>query len=180
MTTKKESLDRRRDVRSVKQFKEDIKWSSDREKHLMKLFAREMRYRGHTIKYENNGVDNSGEFVEFSNNQPDYKVTIDGKEQLVEIKANPYHHKQTFKTYDIEAYIKYKAYILLFYNIGHNKTVVSPDTKWGLIDTKSLEKIYKDVEARRGDAKWGFKPVLIIYPKDYSKYWKEEEITCQD
>jgi len=174
------SLDRRRDVRTIKQFKEDISWSTQRENHLIRLYAKEMKFRGHKVKWENNGIDNSGKLVEYSDNRPDFKVTIDDKEKLVEVKANPYHHKQTFKVYDLDAYVKAEADILLFYHIGHHKTVVGPDTKWAIIETKNIEKMLKNSEIRTGDSKWGYKPVIIVYPRDYDKYWKEEIITCQD
>lgn len=172
------SLDRRKDVRSEAQFKQDIKEASERETMLIKLWYREMVHRGHHVTYRNNGVDNSGEFVEKSDNRPDYQVTVDGESYLLEVKSNPYDHKQTFKIFDLESYVKLGAKILLFFGLGKNKQDFDKETtRWGIIEPKAMEWMLAGKNHVRGDAKWGYKPVIVIYPRDYEGYFKTEELT---
>jgi hypothetical protein len=176
--SKSNSLNRRKDNRTVEKFLSDIKQNTLREKMLMDLWVKEMTHRGHVVTYIDNGVDNSGEFLEFTDNRPDFKVTIDGVEELYEVKANPWSHKQTFKVFDLQSYVKFEAKILLFYGIGHDKTKVDYDsTRWGVIDTKGIEIMLAGNDFRTGDAKWGGKPVVVIYPRDYPGYFKEETLT---
>jgi hypothetical protein len=178
INNKNNSLNRRRDVRSVEQFKHDIKTASLREQMLIKLWQKEMQYRGHIVTYENFGVDNSGEFVEKSDARPDFKVIEDGKEYLLELKCNPFDHKQTFKLHDLYEYIRYTASMLLFYGVGHNKSTVDYDTtRWGIISHEAIGRMINDIPARKGDAKWGYKEVVILYPRHYDAYWEEERLT---
>lgn len=172
------SLNRRKDNRTVDKFLSDIKENTLREKMLIELWAKEMRHRGHTVSYADNGIDNSGEYLEFTDNRPDFKVCVDGVESLYEVKANPWSHKQTFKVYDLQAYVKYQASILLFYGIGHSKTEVDRETtRWGIISPQSIAFMLAGNDTRTGDPKWGGKPVVVIYPRDYPGYFKEEVLT---
>lgn len=171
------SLDRRRDNRTVEQFKKDILDATKREQMLMKVFAEQMLRWGVDFKYESFGVDNSGEFTEYSDARPDFKVWYHGKEELWEIKANPWSHKQTFKVHDLQEYIRYNARILLFYGIGHDKTSIDrKTTRWGLIDSAQMAEMLADKPHQRGDARWGGKQVVVIYPKEYSKYFTENKL----
>lgn len=172
------SLDRRRDVRTADQFKKDIKDASQREKLLIELWAKEMRYRGHTVSYKDNGIDNSGEFVELSDSRPDYEVTVDGNTYLLEVKSNPYSFKQTFKIFDLQTYVKLGAKMLLFFGLGQNKTLFDEETtRWAMIESSSIDKMLKVKPHQTGDSKWGFKKVLILYPGEYDTYFKTEKLT---
>ncbi len=171
------SLDRRKDVRTEEQFKQDILEGSKREKMLMDLWVSEMTYRGHKITYSDYGVNNSGEFVEKSDSRPDFCVILDGHQELYEVKSNPYDHKQTFKVHDLKTYIQYAASILLFFGLGKNKESIDKETtRWGIIRPQAIEWMIAGKDHRTGDAKWGYKPVVIIYPNEYSAYFKTEEL----
>lgn len=175
------SLDRRRDVRTEEQFKQDIKEASERETMLMKLWYREMTHRGHHVTFRNNGIDNSGEFVEQSDSRPDYFVTVDGDSYLLEIKSNPYDHKQTFKVFDLQTYVKLRAKILLFFGLGKDKQSFDKEkTRWGIIEPTAMEWMLVAKDQYTGDSKWGFKKVIVIYPREYDGYFKTEKLTHID
>jgi len=175
------SLDRRRDVRTVRQFKQDIKEGTLREKMLMELWIKEMKYRGHKISYSDYGIDNSGKFVEVSDSRPDFEVKINGHKELIEVKSNPFDHKQTFKIWDLKTYIEHSASIVLFFGIGHDKKKIDKNTtRWGLIRPKEMEYMLLSKPVQKGDAKWGYKEVVIIYPKEYNNYFKTERLLHLD
>ena len=181
MNIKNRSLNRRKDIRTTEQFKEDIKSASKRERMLIELWQREMEHRGHKIEVFDHGVDNSGEFVEHSNSNPDYRVVIDGKEELYEVKCNKWSHKLTFKVFDLKEYIRFGASILLFFGIGHQEDVVDYETtRWGIIEPKAMEWMLAGKTENRGDPKWGNKPTVIIYPAEYEGYFTEERLTFND
>jgi hypothetical protein len=171
------SLDRRRDVRTVREFKKDIREATKREQMLMDLWVKEMKFRGKEITYQDHGIDNTGKFTEYSDSRPDFEVTINGRKQLIEIKSNPYFHKQTFKVWDLKTYVEYGASILLFFGLGHDKTTVDKTTtKWGIIRPDKIKHMLRYKKHQKGDEKWGHKEVIIIYPKDYDKYFKTERL----
>jgi len=175
----KTSLDRRRDVRTVNEFRKVIKETTLREKMLIEVWIKEMKHRGYIASYEDYGIDNTGELQEKVDNRPDYKVNLNEQEILIEVKANKISHKQTFKVHDIKKYISYNATILLVYGIGNTKEINYETIRWGLISTEKMSLMLKDLQVESGDRLWGNKPIIRVYPKDYDKYWKEEILTCQ-
>ena len=102
-TEEDKSLDFRRDNRSVKKFKEDIKFRTAKEKFLIELYKTEMEAKGHKIRIENNGIDNTGNFVAKSSCVADYKIQIDGEKPfLVDIKNSPVIGKMTYKVVNLQ------------------------------------------------------------------------------
>jgi len=178
-TNAKQSLNRRRDVRTEDQFKKDIKEATERERRLLKLWIKEMEYLGHKIVATNNGVDNSGEFVEFSNNDPDYNIIIDDSPScLYEIKQNPFDHRNSFKVYDLQSYIKVNAKILLFY--GTSKTGGLTDkTRWAIIEPEAMQRMLL-LPSTSGDVKWGYKPIVIVWQPDFYKYFESKEFNIHE
>lgn len=174
MTTK-QSLDKRRDVRSEEQFKKDIKDATLREKKLLDLWIKEMEHLGHNVKAEDNGVNNTGDFIEFSNNNPDYKLTIDNNSPcLYEIKQNPFKHRNSFKIYDLQTYIKLKAKILLFYGISRNGDLTK-DSRWAIIEPEAMERMLIFLPSTSGDIKWGYKPIVVVWERLFDEYFKSNE-----
>lgn len=165
--TAKQSLDRRRDVRSEEEFKKQIKEASLRERKLLDHWIAEFPEK--TIVVENYGVDNSGEFVEFSNNLPDYRLIIDGVSDLYEIKQNPYSHRNSFKTYDLQCYIKMNAKILLFYGISKEGDITK-DSRWAIIEPEAMQRMLL-LPTNAGDKAWGFKPIVIVWERMFNEYF---------
>lgn len=171
------SLNHRKDNRSIDQFKADIKAATQREQILMQLVSKHINLYHQDFKYESFGIDNSGEFTETSDCRPDFKVWYANREELWEVKVNQYSHKQTFKVHDLQEYIRYNAHILLVYGIGHDKTKIDHETtRWAIISPKNIAQMLADKPHQRGDSKWGGKQVVVIYPKEYHLYFKEEKL----
>ncbi len=169
------SLDRRRDVRTEKQFKQDILEGSKRERTLINIWSTEMVRRGHNIIIKDNGIDNSGQFVEKSDNRPDYLVTIDGNTALYEVKSNKAAHRNSFKRHDLKSYLKCGANILLFYNIGENYQHPSYDTMISIINPNQIEEILKLPSTSR-DRTWGNKEIVIVWARDFDRYFVSERL----
>ena len=167
------SLDFRRDVRSTEQFQKDVKDATFRERLLVNDWIDEMAKRGFKVTAEDNGIDNSGELVEQSDCRPDYKVTCGKKSALFEVKQNVYSHKQTFKVYDLQQYIKMGAKILLFYGIGTNAEITS-DSRWAIIKPEAMQRMLAELPHEDGGAKWGNKTVVILYKEKYPDYFQSE------
>lgn len=167
------SLDFRRDVRSTEQFQKDVKDATYRERLLMQDWIDEMDKRGFTVTAEDNGIDNSGEFTECSDCRPDYKVTCGKRTVLFEVKQNVYSHKQTFKVYDLEQYIKMDARILLFYGIGPDAEIFK-ESRWTIIKPEAMQKMLNELPHENGGPKWGNKTVVILYQEKYLDYFTPE------
>lgn len=175
MTNAKRSLDKRRDVRSEEQFKSDIKAATLREKKLLDLWIKEMEGLGHKVSAKDSGVNNNGDFVEFSDNNPDYSLTIDDNPPcLYEIKQNPYNHRNSFKIYDLQTYIKLKAKILLFYGISKNADLTT-DSRWAIIEPEAMERMLVFLPSTSGDVKWGYKPIVVVWARQFDEYFESKE-----
>jgi hypothetical protein len=163
------SLNYRRDIRSIEQFKADILNKTSIECILLNKWIEEMKGYGHTVEIEDFGIDNTGKFVPLSDNRPDYCLYIDGKSYLYEIKQNTYSHRNSFKVYDLERYIEEQARILLFYGIEAEGRI-NDNTRWAIIQPESMTAMLR-LPHIDSDSKWGFKPIVIIQSKDFDKYF---------
>jgi len=167
------SADFRRDVRSLEQFKADIAHKTSVERILLNHWIEEMHFRGHTVQVEDYGIDNTGQFVLESDNRPDYCLDIDGKPYYYEVKQNSYTHRNSFKVYDLESYIKADARILLFYGVG-NKGEIYHDSRWAIIHPNSMKEMLK-LPRKSNDKTWGNKEIVIVYREKFNDYFKSFE-----
>ena len=177
-----DQLNYRRDTRTKKQFEEDIKFRTAKEKFLIQLFKKEMVARGHTITYRSYGVDNSGKLVKRATCAPDYRVIIDGVEQLLEIKNSPVVDKWTFKVHNLQQYVKIGADILIFWGTGYidknPKAIKCKQTRFGILLSKKIQHILKTYEHYQ-EVKFGNKICIKIEKKDFNLLLNIEElITC--
>lgn len=113
----------RKDYRNLETFKQDIKFGTLLEQFWWSVYLNELKGQGiEIVKWRNNGVDNSGNYVEKSSGAADFFLVtrVDGviKEQFLEIKFAPKSDKFTFKVNDLKAYTTQGAEMLLFVNSG--------------------------------------------------------------
>lgn len=171
-----DSLNFRKDIRSLEQFAEDIKCRTEKERFLIELFVQELIKLGRKVKLENYGIDNTGKVVKYSSCKPDYKLTIDDKVYLCEVKNGPVSHKWTFKTYQLEQYIKYKAYIVLFWGTGFiDKDPTKIDienTRWGIIFPDKIQQMLDYYEPFNFKP-FGNKPCIKI-PKEHFELYVDK------
>jgi len=145
---KNENLEYRIDNRSIKQFKKDILCRTLKEKFLLELFIQECIYLGNTIQVEDYGIDNTGKFVEKATTKPDYKICIDGKVGLYEIKSSKSSNICTFKVHNLKKYVEYNANILLFYGTGDVENDVGnldeENIRWAILTPSIIKKMLKN------------------------------------
>lgn len=114
----------RMDNRDLETFKRDIKFSTLLEKFWMDSLVTTLKKDPIVVKaeYFNNGIDNSGEYVEKANKNADYNLLVATSEgdtyDTLEVKFAPTKGKITFKHNDLLSYVKQKAHIYLIYNDG--------------------------------------------------------------
>lgn len=173
-------MTRRKDYRSDDQFKKEIKERTLKEKFLVDIFVKECEHRGWSASYKDNGVDNTGEILDKATADADYLITINGKEELYEIKNSPVAHKCTFKVSNLKQYIKQKANILLFYNTGNINSDYSKinykETRWAIIKPNEIRSMLHDHEPYR-EYKFGNKICIKVVEDDYYKYFESEKLT---
>lgn len=168
------SLNYRKDVRSVEQFIEDIDFATKRERFLLEYW---IANKAPEVKYEDTGVDNTGKFIEEgTTNFPDFRLYEGEKSYLAEVKANEYKHRNTFKVADLKTYIKNDAKIFLFYNLGKENINLGTSALFAVIEPEAQLRILEDIPSVKSDRAWGYKPVVILREKDYSKYFTSEII----
>lgn len=173
------SIDYRRNGRTIEEFEHDIKFRTQKEKFLVNLYKKEMQYRGSKVSIRSYGVDNTGKLIDKSSCKPDYKITINGRIKLVDIKNSPIDHKWTFKVYNIQQYIKYKASILVFWNTGYLdknlENINYKQVRFGIISHKKMQ-IMLDSYQHYMEPKFGNKTCIQIPKKDFRLYCKIEKI----
>lgn len=109
------SLKHRKDIRSLEVFKNNILDFTKREKIWIQIYATHLSEK-HTVSIRDYGVDNSGKLItgKLRNSNPDYILTVDGVEQIIEVKTIPEHSPTyTIKTGAISSCIKHGASILI-------------------------------------------------------------------
>lgn len=188
----------RRDYRSLETFKKDITFGTKLESFWFNLFLKELKSdKGiELLSYEDYGVNNRGEYLDYANGNADYKIhyKTQNKEYnlLVEIKFCPTFGKATFKTKNLQAYIQQKASILLIYNIGkvdlrqpkdynlqkHIELISDniEDIRWGLISYESLGNILLTYPITK-PFYMGKKECVILPYEDFKKYLFERRFS---
>lgn len=174
------SYEFRRDNRTDEEFAEDIKHTTRKERFLVELFKKEMEGRGHTVEIEDNGVDNTGEIVMEGSTAADFILTINTLEYKTEVKNSPSDRKCTFKVHNMQKYAANDTYILLFHSTGNINRDTSKfkkkEARWAWI---TPEKIGDMLEDKKNDfykdKYFGYKEVLQITPREYSKYFDSRE-----
>jgi len=108
---------KRRDKRLWPEFIQDIKKGTLKEENSMYRFTRDMKKRGHIVRFQDNGIDNTGNIIIAGviTGVADYRISIDGRKwQKWDIKNNPKtNEKMTFKVKDLERYVKQNTYMLI-------------------------------------------------------------------
>ena len=174
------SIKSRKDNRSILQFSKDIKLHTLKELYLMKLWAGEMGKQGYSIRYEDYGCGNNGELLTKSNNNPDYKIWINGKEKLLEIKNSPSCDRWTFKLVDLKSYIKQGASILIVWGTGRIEMNPSSynkeNTRYGIISTKKIKKMLEYYTPYK-ERLFGFKICICVPKTDFNKWVKIRKIS---
>lgn len=110
------TLNHRKDTRSVQVFKSNLLDFHQREKLWISIYAEELRQNKHKVEVEDFGVDNTGKLIKDSlpNHNPDYKLIIDGVEQLIEVKTCPENSPTfTFKVGSLKTCIEHNSLILV-------------------------------------------------------------------
>lgn len=92
------------------------------------------------------------------------------------MKCNEWAHKQTFKEYDLQQYIKTETQILLFYGLGKKNCDLGVKSKWAWIGPESQQKMLDNIKVYNGGRKWGFKNVVVVYDKDFNKYFQSNDL----
>jgi len=175
------SIKSRKDHRTRRQFKEDIHNRTKKEGYLMRLFQREMKCRGIAVTYKSNGTDNKGNIQKEVTCEADYLVTIDGQEQLLDIKNSPIHSKWTFKVHNLEYYVKTNAGMLVYWGTGYidsdpskiNKT----ETYFGIISSESIAEMLKQYKHYE-EYKFGNKVCIKIPSCDFAAWCVPEKLQC--
>ena len=177
------SINYRKDHRTTEQFEKDIRCRTNKERFLIELFIKECEYHGKLIRIENNGVDNSGQFMQKSNCNADYSYTHDGKVNLLEVKCSPVSHKCTFKVYNLQQYIKQEASILLFYGVGKidkdPSKIDYKNTRWAIIVPEKIQQMLDEHEPYK-EYLFGNKMCIQIKQEKYDKYFKSYRLTFMD
>jgi len=116
---------RKRNERGVWQHEFEIRIGkhTPKERVIMEFVAGDLRNRGETCEYIDNGVDNSGKFVEDANedfNSLDYLVAINSNNfEQKDIKTSPVDYKATFKTTKCDDAVKKGAGFILAAGTGY-------------------------------------------------------------
>ena len=197
-------MSNRFDNRSIDEFKKQIKFSTLLESYFFNGWIEACKNNKEVSPSNprNNGVDNSGEFIESGNTAgADYLVDLqygnaDMKDLPLEVKWVPSYGKLTLKENDLKAYIRESAGILFIYssekiNIdmrlpknnydfdGHIKKIESIQDKlrWGIMFPENVRNILNKFRAS-GRIKtiyyMGNKPGIVLQQSEFSDWFKEE------
>jgi hypothetical protein len=197
-------MSNRFDSRSIDEFKKQIKFSTLLESYFFNGWIEACKNNKEVSPSNprNNGVDNSGEFIESGNTSgADYLVDLrygnaDMKDLPLEVKWVPSYGKLTLKENDLKAYIRESAGILFIYssekiNIdmrlpknnydfdGHIKKIESIQDKlrWGIMFPENVRNILDKFRAS-GRIKsiyyMGNKPGIVLQQSEFSDWFKEE------
>jgi hypothetical protein len=162
-------MSNRFDNRSIDTFKQQIKFSTMLENYFFFKWIENCNSKRISVKNpRNNGVDNTGEFVEKGKTSgADYIVDLKYNscpinDMPIEIKWVPTYGKLTLKVGDLKAYIREKAAILFIY----------PSEKINL-DLKipkdyDLDKHISKIESIKDKLRWGIMTPVTV--KDFFDY----------
>lgn len=154
----------RLDNRSLRQFKDHIKFTTEIEARLMELWAESSSSK--CDWYVDNGVDNSGGYIKDGRDTSDvdFVASVGGEVLQLEMKFVPTYGKLSLKAADVANYIRKGASILFIFNYGKETLKVPPkrciETHWGRI-----------LDAHSSDfLRWG-----IMKPENVRKVREQEE-----
>ena len=174
------SLDFRKDHRTLERFRTNIEHRTKKEKFLLELFLKELAFRGKKVIAYNYGVDNSGKLVSESHCRADYKLVGSNYSGLFEVKCSPIITKCTFKHHNLQEYYKDGANILLFYGTGYiddNPSQINyHNTRWAIIKSVNIKKILDNCESFPVQS-FGGKKCVRIFHHQYSQYFKSHKLT---
>lgn len=167
------SLDKRRDIRTVEVFADNVEDFTEREM----LWGIALRYdfteRGNNCSIEECGVDNSGKLID--GRLPNYNVDkifkfLDGTEEQIEIKTIPEYVKNffTFKAHSLRNCFQKKAMI-----------VVPRSQSYYTIPKETCELLYKNYP-HKVYPKFASDPAVRIYSSEIEKFIFERKIIKQN
>lgn len=197
-------MSNRFDNRSVDTFKKHIKFSTRLESYFFNRWLDVCSYIDH-ISVSNprdNGVDNSGEFIEKGKTSgADYIVDLSYrdlhvKDMPLEIKWVPTYGKLTLKEGDLKGYIRENAGILFIYNSKklninlklpkdydlerHIELIksVEDQIRWGIMLPQQVKSFF-DFSKSNGMIKsisyMGGKPGIVLNQADFCNWFSEEK-----
>jgi hypothetical protein len=151
---------RRMHGRTVEQYKQDIKQAHKDERIVIEKYAEYCKKNyGLDLVIEDNGCDNSGEFLNIDEVTSDADFIVNGK--LVEVKVVRYKLTNfRLKVDSLKSYIKQKAYMLLVVGWKTDNpefTLLKPKKMIELLKTK---KVYTDRD-------WENKKVVKVSYNDF-------------
>ncbi len=174
----------RRDVRTDKEFKDDIKHTTKKEKFLVEVYRRELKHRGIIITVSDNGIDNTGKVIKGNVDcRGDFTIENEnGDSWIAEIKNSPVATKCTFKVASLQAYVRDSTSILLFMNTGNINKDLSKmdydDTRWATVTPTSIALMLENKkDDYYNEYMFGGKECLKILKAEYDAYFITEELT---
>ena len=190
------------DNRTVDTFKKQIKFSTQLEKYFFYKWIEICSDKKHILikNPRNNGVDNSGEFIESGKTSgADYLVDFKYKQKSfkdmpIEIKWVPTYGKLTLKVGDLKAYIRERAAILFIYHSSpssldlrlpkdynleqHIEAIeANSDLKWGLMTPDTVESFLthaQDNNLIKNIHYMGNKPGIVLRQASFADWLIEE------
>lgn len=150
--------------RTYGQFKEDIKKGHKNEREIIKRYAKFYKQTvGRELRVVDNGVDNTGEFLDVSKVKDDADFVVNGKPLEVKIiKDNLFQFR--LKLNLLKSYIKQNANVLIV--IGWE----TDEPKFTILNKEKLEHVVKfGKKYVSGD--WEGKPTVLLYRNSY--HWEE-------
>ncbi len=173
------SLTYRRDVRSEKEFEQDISNRTAKQRFLIDLYSKELKFRAIQHSISDYGVDNSGKLIKGSVGcNADYLVTFDKKTYKVELQNCGIDKYVTFKVANLKKYVEDEVNILLFYNTGFidkDPTQINYEsTRFAWIATEKIQDML--FLERYKEDKFGNKLCVRIDKKDFHKYFDAKRL----
>ena len=163
----------RKDNRTEKKFKQDIKKRAWKQVELMELFDKEMKRLCVNFDYRDNGVDNTGHVIKSSSTMgnADYQASFLNKPFInLEIKATPVLTKASFKKHSLKSCIKNGYTILLFINSKFPPAPADPnELYWAILNKGHIQQIHDLPTDHYITKKFGGKPSVQVKPL-FSKF----------
>jgi hypothetical protein len=169
-----QSLEIRRDNRSVDVFSENIKDFTQREYYWGIALRIDLCERGHICEIEEHGVDNDGNLI--LNRLPNYNVDKifkfeDGRQINIEIKTIPEYVRNffTFKVSSLKSCLEQNAHVL-----------VPKKDNYYLILNKGINEILNNYPHKIYDKFSSNDLAVRIFSKDIEKFIKEKNIAKRE
>lgn len=198
------STDKRFDNRSKDRFMKDIAFGTALERYFFNRFIQSCNGKDHIdiFKYQDNGVDNDGKFVESGTNTAgaDYKVDMcyglfECDNVPLEVKWVPTHGKLTLKEADLRSYEREGAAILFIYTTKrvdlrkpkdydldkHIEKIENYNDilRWGIMLPFQVDQLLRQ-SREQGKIKpisyMGNKPGIILPQSEFSDWFVEETL----